>query len=51
MEVRGRELHVGIQLQAQRTSWAQYVVALQAVEALGFEPRAEQLDGASRSDE
>jgi alkanesulfonate monooxygenase SsuD/methylene tetrahydromethanopterin reductase-like flavin-dependent oxidoreductase (luciferase family) len=37
MEVRGRELHVGIQLQAQRTSWAQYVVALQAVEALGFD--------------
>jgi F420-dependent oxidoreductase-like protein len=37
MDVRGRPLHVGIQLQAQRTSWDDYAGALRAVEDLGFD--------------
>ncbi len=36
MEVRGRELHFGGQLQAQRTDWAGYARAVLAVEELGF---------------
>jgi alkanesulfonate monooxygenase SsuD/methylene tetrahydromethanopterin reductase-like flavin-dependent oxidoreductase (luciferase family) len=36
MEVRGRPLHFGVQLQAQRSSWADYVAALRGVEDLGF---------------
>jgi alkanesulfonate monooxygenase SsuD/methylene tetrahydromethanopterin reductase-like flavin-dependent oxidoreductase (luciferase family) len=36
MEVRGRPLHFGVQLQAQRTSWADYAAAVQAVEQLGY---------------
>jgi F420-dependent oxidoreductase-like protein len=37
MKVRGRPLHFGVQLQAQRTSWQDYVAALAAVEELGFD--------------
>ena len=37
MEVRGRSLHFGVQLQAQRTSWQDYVAALQSLEELGFD--------------
>ncbi|WP_167587481.1 TIGR03560 family F420-dependent LLM class oxidoreductase [Kineococcus rubinsiae] len=37
MDVRGRPLHVGIQLQAQRTSWGEFSEALLAVEELGFD--------------
>jgi F420-dependent oxidoreductase-like protein len=37
MEVRGRPLHFGVQLQAQRTSWHDYAAALAAVEELGFD--------------
>ncbi|MGD0944803.1 MAG: TIGR03560 family F420-dependent LLM class oxidoreductase [Acidimicrobiales bacterium] len=37
MEVRGRSLHFGVQLQAQRTSWQDYVAALRSVEELGFD--------------
>ena len=37
MDVRGRPLHVGIQLQAQRTGWAEFTDALAAVEELGFD--------------
>src|ERR1035438_5499383 len=37
MEVRGRPLHFGVQLQAQRTSWQDYVAALRSVEELGFD--------------
>lgn len=36
MQIRGRPLHVGVQLQAQDTSWADYLKALQSVEELGF---------------
>ena len=36
MEVRGRPLHFGVQLQAQRTSWADYATAVRAVEQLGY---------------
>lgn len=36
MEVRGRPLHFGIQLQGSRTSWAEYVSAVRAVEDLGY---------------
>jgi alkanesulfonate monooxygenase SsuD/methylene tetrahydromethanopterin reductase-like flavin-dependent oxidoreductase (luciferase family) len=36
MEVRGRPLHFGVQLQAQRTSWEEYADAVRAVEELGF---------------
>lgn len=37
MDVRGRPLHIGVQLQAQRTSWSEYADAVAAVEALGFD--------------
>jgi F420-dependent oxidoreductase-like protein len=37
MQVRGRPLHFGVQLQAQRTSWQEYVTALRSVEDLGFD--------------
>jgi F420-dependent oxidoreductase-like protein len=37
MEVRGRPLHFGVQLQAQRTTWPEFVTALQATEELGFD--------------
>ena len=37
MEVRGRPLHIGVQLQSQRTSWKEYAVAIQSVEELGFD--------------
>lgn len=37
MEVRGRSLHFGVQLQAQRTSWQDYAAALRSVEDLGFD--------------
>ena len=37
MLVRGFPLHVGIQLQAQRTGWKEWLAALKAVEALGFD--------------
>jgi F420-dependent oxidoreductase-like protein len=37
MEVRGRPLHFGVQLQAQRTSWQDYVAGLRSVEDLGFD--------------
>lgn len=36
MQVRGRSLHFGVQLQAQRTSWAEYSAAVSAVEQLGY---------------
>jgi alkanesulfonate monooxygenase SsuD/methylene tetrahydromethanopterin reductase-like flavin-dependent oxidoreductase (luciferase family) len=36
MEVRGRTLHFGVQLQAQGASWAEYAAAVQKVEQLGF---------------
>jgi F420-dependent oxidoreductase-like protein len=36
MEVRGRTVHFGVQLQGQATSWAEYAAAMQAVEELGF---------------
>jgi F420-dependent oxidoreductase-like protein len=36
MEVRGRPLHFGVQLQAQRSSWADYAAAVKAVEQLGY---------------
>jgi alkanesulfonate monooxygenase SsuD/methylene tetrahydromethanopterin reductase-like flavin-dependent oxidoreductase (luciferase family) len=36
MEVRGREPHFGVQLQAQTSSWAEYAVAVRTVEELGF---------------
>jgi alkanesulfonate monooxygenase SsuD/methylene tetrahydromethanopterin reductase-like flavin-dependent oxidoreductase (luciferase family) len=36
MQVRGRSLHFGVQLQAQRTSWADYSAALRGVEQLGY---------------
>ncbi len=36
MEVRGRPLHFGVQLQAQRTSWADYAAAVRATEQLGY---------------
>lgn len=36
MGVRGRPLHFGVQLQAQATTWRDYVAALHAVEELGF---------------
>jgi F420-dependent oxidoreductase-like protein len=37
MSVRGRSLRFGVQLQAQRTSWADWAAALRAVEELGFD--------------
>ena len=37
MKVRGRQLRFGVQLQAQRTSWNDYVEALRGVEELGFD--------------
>jgi F420-dependent oxidoreductase-like protein len=37
MHVRGRPLHFGVQLQAQRTTWAEYARGVQAVEDLGFD--------------
>lgn len=36
MKVRGRELHFGVQLPAQRTDWAGYASAVRAVEEMGF---------------
>jgi F420-dependent oxidoreductase-like protein len=36
MEVRGRPVHYGVQLQAQATSWADYATAVRAVEELGY---------------
>jgi alkanesulfonate monooxygenase SsuD/methylene tetrahydromethanopterin reductase-like flavin-dependent oxidoreductase (luciferase family) len=36
MEVRGRSLHFGAQLQAQNASWGEYAAAIQGVEELGF---------------
>ena len=36
MEVRGRSVHFGVQLQGQATSWAEYAAAVQAVEEIGF---------------
>ncbi len=36
MGVRGRPLHFGVQLQAQRSSWADYAAAVKAVEQLGY---------------
>ena len=36
MEVRGRAVHFGVQLQGQATSWADYAAAVKAVEELGF---------------
>jgi alkanesulfonate monooxygenase SsuD/methylene tetrahydromethanopterin reductase-like flavin-dependent oxidoreductase (luciferase family) len=36
MEVRGRAVHFGVQLQGQETSWADYAAAVRAVEELGF---------------
>jgi alkanesulfonate monooxygenase SsuD/methylene tetrahydromethanopterin reductase-like flavin-dependent oxidoreductase (luciferase family) len=36
MEVRGRRVHFGVQLQAQATSWAAYAAAVSAVEDVGY---------------
>jgi alkanesulfonate monooxygenase SsuD/methylene tetrahydromethanopterin reductase-like flavin-dependent oxidoreductase (luciferase family) len=36
MEVRGRAAHFGVQLQGQASGWADYAVAVRAVEELGF---------------
>jgi alkanesulfonate monooxygenase SsuD/methylene tetrahydromethanopterin reductase-like flavin-dependent oxidoreductase (luciferase family) len=36
MEVRGRPVHFGVQLQGQASSWADYAAAVRAVEELGF---------------
>jgi alkanesulfonate monooxygenase SsuD/methylene tetrahydromethanopterin reductase-like flavin-dependent oxidoreductase (luciferase family) len=36
MEVRGRAVHFGVQLQGQATSWADYAAAVKAVEGLGY---------------
>jgi F420-dependent oxidoreductase-like protein len=36
MEVRGRAVHFGVQLQAQATSWVDYAAAVKAVEELGY---------------
>jgi F420-dependent oxidoreductase-like protein len=36
MNVRGRPLHFGVQLQAQGTTWAEYARGVQAAEDLGF---------------
>jgi F420-dependent oxidoreductase-like protein len=36
MEVRGRAVHFGVQLQGQATSWAEYAAAVKAVEELGY---------------
>ena len=36
MEVRGRTAHFGVQLQGQASGWADYAVAVRAVEELGF---------------
>jgi len=36
MQVRGRPLHFGVQLQAQGCSWAEYARAVQGVEELGY---------------
>lgn len=35
--VRGRPLRIGVQLQAQRSTWAEYLAALHEVEDLGFD--------------
>ena len=37
MEVRGHQPHFGVQLQAQRATWQEYVAALRSVEELGFD--------------
>lgn len=37
MRVRDRELHFGIQLHAQRTTWPEYVEAIATVEHLGYD--------------
>ena len=37
MQVRGRPLHFGVQLQAQRTSWDDFAAAVCSVEDLGFD--------------
>jgi F420-dependent oxidoreductase-like protein len=36
MEVRGRKVHFGVQLQAQATTWGEYVRAVKMAEELGF---------------
>lgn len=36
MEVRGRTVHYGVQLQGQATSWADYAAAVKMVEELGY---------------
>ena len=36
MEVRGRTVHFGVQLQGQDSSWAEYAAAVRAVEELGY---------------
>lgn len=36
MEIRGRQLHVGVQLQPQRASWAEYADAVRLAEELGL---------------
>ncbi|HUC13145.1 MAG TPA: LLM class flavin-dependent oxidoreductase, partial [Acidimicrobiales bacterium] len=36
MNIRGRPLHFGVQLQAQGATWAEYAVGVQAAEDLGF---------------
>jgi F420-dependent oxidoreductase-like protein len=36
MQVRGRPVHFGVQLQGQATSWAEYATAVRAVEDLGY---------------
>jgi len=36
MKVRGRPVHFGVQLQAQGTTWEEYVSAVKAVEQLGY---------------
>ncbi len=36
MELKGRPLHFGVQLQAQRTSWPDYLAAVRTAEELGY---------------
>jgi alkanesulfonate monooxygenase SsuD/methylene tetrahydromethanopterin reductase-like flavin-dependent oxidoreductase (luciferase family) len=36
MKVRGREVHFGVQVQGQATTWAEYAAAVKAVEGLGY---------------
>ncbi len=36
MEIRGRQLHFGVHMQGQRTTWADYLGTVRAVEALGY---------------